>query len=313
MASVIFGKDRHAIVDVLTTSRYQPHTTTADSGLAMVTRPYRSPSPNSKERLQRLQAACEMLSDLAKRRQSVVSIAIKPNTPPTERREYSRITAGTASRQVGKSLRAQTLEKLQAQWLGQERDIFEIERKMRRLEADIIRLQVEDAIEGCDVTKHTNYRWWDKVLSFVFGVTSRRSKDSMAKRERGLNRKYSIRVKKEQMLTGTNKLSALETAMQITETAIEELGQEMQVEERGEEAGGATRAEWEYEEHEEQPEKTDGSCEGLVDGNIEVRRRRTDQRVSASVGEGGTRSLAASSVYAPRLWGGPPYSALTAI
>ncbi|KAI1750367.1 hypothetical protein F4782DRAFT_532476 [Xylaria castorea] len=225
MASVIITKDRYALADMLTTSRYQPHTTYG--GLAKATLLNRSPSPNSKEKFQRLHAACEMLSDLAKSRQSVVSIVIQPKAPPTERQEYDRTKAWIASRQVDTFSRRQELEELKAQWLGQERDMFETERKMRRLKADIVRLQVEDAIEGHEIPNQTNNKWRGKVFSFVLGTTSQRAKDAMAKRHRDLNRNHSIKIKREQMLMGTNRLSALETAIQTTERAIEELDQEI--------------------------------------------------------------------------------------
>lgn len=117
-----------------------------------------------------------MLSDLVKRRQSAVSIFIQPKATPTKQREYDSDTTGIASKQADQPPRAEALEKLQIQWLGQERDIFEIERKMRRLEADIIRLQAEDAIERREVAKQANRSRWDRVLSFVFGTTSPSSK-----------------------------------------------------------------------------------------------------------------------------------------
>ncbi|KAI0185212.1 hypothetical protein EV127DRAFT_412385 [Xylaria flabelliformis] len=229
MASIILTNNRCAIADVWTTSGHQPQTT---YGLATVTRSNTSLSLNSKERLQQLHAACEMLSDLAERNQSVVSIDIQPKAILTERLEYGRNIVGIASRQVGNFSREQAIEELQTKWLGQERDIFETERKMRRLEADIIRLQTEKAIEGCEIANHTNDKWWDKVFSFAFGATSRRSKDAMAKRElakreRDRQRSESIEDKRKQMLIRSNELSILETEMKFTERAIEELDEEI--------------------------------------------------------------------------------------
>ncbi|KAI1733908.1 hypothetical protein F4680DRAFT_454448 [Xylaria scruposa] len=220
MASVILTNGRYPIVDVLTTSRNQQQNRN-------ITRPNTSPTPNSKERLRQLYAACEVLSDLAERSQSAVSIAIQPQAILTEQLEYDKNEIGIASRQVENLSREQALEGLQMRWLRQEREIFETERKMRRLEADIMRLQMEEAIERGKMANQTNDKWWGKAFSFAFGAASRRSKDAMAKRERDLNRKYSIETKREAMLTRSNELSVLETAMQITERAIENFDEEI--------------------------------------------------------------------------------------
>ncbi|TRX91029.1 hypothetical protein FHL15_008011 [Xylaria flabelliformis] len=229
MASVILTNNRCAIADVWTTSGYQPQTI---YGPATVTRSNTSLSLNSKERLDQLHAACEMLSDLAERRQSLMSINIQPKAILTERLEYGKKTIGIASRQVETFSREQAIEELQTKWLGQERNIFETERKMRRLETDIIRLQMEEAIEGCEIANQTNDKWWDKVFSFALGATSRRAKDAMAKREltkreRNRQRTESIEDKRKQMLIRSNELSILETEMKITERAIEELDEEI--------------------------------------------------------------------------------------
>ncbi|KAI0444040.1 hypothetical protein F4803DRAFT_549616 [Xylaria telfairii] len=253
------------------TSNYQLRTT-VDSGLEKTMSPNGTPSPNSRERSLQLQAACEMLRDLVKRRQSTVSNFIQPKANPTERLEYDKITTGIlASKQADQAPRAQALENLQIQWLGQDRDISEVERKMQRLKADIIRLQAEDTIDRPEVAKQEKRSRWDRMLFLVFGATSPSSKEWVAKRKRGINRQYSIRIKKDQMRIEIGKLSALKTAIQMTETAVEELDQEIQLEEQREEDERAALTEWEYAKCDEQTEKMYGSCDGIVSGNIEIR------------------------------------------
>ncbi|KAI0910958.1 hypothetical protein F4823DRAFT_588249 [Ustulina deusta] len=123
-------------------------------------------------------------------------------------------------------------------------DIFEARRNVRKLEAEIDRLQEEDVADARQAGNQAS--WWGNMSSFLFGAGSEGAGGSQEAKEererRRLNRSAAIRIKSMEMLNKTNRLHALETAAESTAMAIEELKQQIRVEEQKQEDERAAQA-----------------------------------------------------------------------
>ncbi|KAI0876106.1 hypothetical protein GGS24DRAFT_452552 [Hypoxylon argillaceum] len=252
MAPARVTDDYYAVLGVVVTA--DTHSIRAAyRRLARVTHPDKNPSPDGKEQFQRLQAAYETLSDATKRMQydfsrpksSTYSQPFPFGTTPQQ--GYGRTAAEQASQEAERSAQARVLETLLAQRTKQNMDIWEARRAVRELEAEITRLQEEDAAEVRLNANQTS--WWKNVSSFIFGATAQESKDVKEERERKrLNRTAVIRIKSTMLLSKTRTVSALESAAQSTTIAIDKLKQQIRMEEQRQEterAAEAQRQRWE--------------------------------------------------------------------
>ncbi|KAI0196956.1 hypothetical protein F4808DRAFT_301246 [Astrocystis sublimbata] len=168
-----------------------------------------------------------MLSDLARCRDSAKSLSNIPGTPSTDQESFVMVAARSISKTVDETSRVQELCELQALWLKQDSELRETKRRMGRLEADVVRLQTEDAIASRDTTSQTNHTWRRRI-SFLFSNTAAQDlKDATIERDRGLNRKHYIRLKAEGIMKEIDRLFVLSTAILETEAAIGKLKQEI--------------------------------------------------------------------------------------
>ncbi|KAI0410819.1 hypothetical protein F5X98DRAFT_358747 [Xylaria grammica] len=255
MAPAIVTDDYYAILGVVMTADTQA-IRTAYRRLARITHPDKNPSPNGKEEFQRLQAAYETLSDATKRRAydftrpkpSTSYPAASPASKDTPQRESDK-TAQTTAQEANRA-REKALEILQAQWARRDMDLFEARRNVRKLEADITKLQEEETADAREPVKQAG--WWESVTSVLFRVSPAEANASREIREekerRRLNRRAAIRIKSMEMLHKTNKLSILEVAARGLATEIAELKQQIRAEEQRQEAerrAEAQRKMWE--------------------------------------------------------------------
>ncbi|KAI0426350.1 DnaJ domain-containing protein [Xylaria sp. FL1042] len=241
MAPAIVTDDYYAVLGVVVTADTQA-IRTAYRRLARVTHPDKNPNPNGKEEFQRLQAAYETLSD-PKRRSDYDATRPKPFTstrPPAGNAFRAQENPWQAYNATQTRVRAQALERLQAQWAKQDMDIFEARRNVRKLQTEIDRLQEEDAADTREAANRSS--WWGNVSSLLFGVSAQAQEAKEERERRRLDRSAAIRIKSMEVWNTNNKLHALETAAETTATAIEELKQQIWIEERRQEAERAAQA-----------------------------------------------------------------------
>ncbi|KAI0400000.1 hypothetical protein F4802DRAFT_587047 [Xylaria palmicola] len=146
--------------------------------------------------------------------------------------------------EVNEAEQERALEKLQAQWMCQDVHISEATRRVRRLEADIIRLRKEAAFEAAEPTTTTTpARWWKHWSSLLVPrIVPHKAPDTAAavKKARRLNRMHSIRNKREELSENSHRLFALQRDIEVTTLAIEELEGKIQA---GQRQAGAGRGE----------------------------------------------------------------------
>ncbi|KAJ2980499.1 hypothetical protein NUW58_g6930 [Xylaria curta] len=234
-----------------------------------------------------------MLDELARRRETIV---IEQRKCLPLQLEYAGATPETSFNKPAQTL---ALEKLKALWIEQGRDISEAERKMGRLEADIIRLQKE-AVKAYEETITTKVVFWGRVSSLI----TNDSKDLKARKQRSCNRTYYLKLKKGELSDETQKLSDLRTAIEITEIAIDQLEQEVQVEQWMDQDEGTALTEQRSKQHtKEWLNEANGSSKRVANRNLGDWSQQKDHRLSPLAER--------VDSYTQRHGDGLPYRALT--